>query len=324
MVQARSISWMLGGALPVERLDLAPVNGATVSLRAVSAEDQARWREKRRSRMTGYGALGDEGDVLARSYPFMPTPEWLLDCCTVCLEVSRSAELPAMPPDDEIHVAAVTAAGATELDLASTSGVDLLRLLPLSTPIQVPVTELVVVTTDGHYSRNERGWSTPGFRWQFVQQRWELSTADLEQVAAWWQSLMTGPNREALWWPLRRFGVAQQRPFVEDRLVDLVVALEAMFGLESDRIKGTGGRMAARANGLLDGDRPTARLRTKRIVDTYTTRNEIVHGRLPPEDEIEGAAAAMEVVIADSLRGVLAATTRFDPAAPGVQRQTGR
>jgi len=50
---------MLGGGLSAERLELAPVDGASVTLRTVTAEDQARWRDMRKSRMTGYGALGD-------------------------------------------------------------------------------------------------------------------------------------------------------------------------------------------------------------------------------------------------------------------------
>ena len=128
--------------------------------------------------MAGYGALGDEGNLRERSYVYLPIPEWLLDCCTACVEVSRLVELRVMPPDDELTEAAFEATGANALDSASTAGVDLIRLLSMPTSIQVPVTELVVVVTDGHYARTHRAWSTPGFRWQFTQQRWRLSEAD--------------------------------------------------------------------------------------------------------------------------------------------------
>ncbi len=309
---------MLGGGFPAERLELAPVDGASVTLRTVTAEDQARWREKRKSRMAGYGALGDEGDLRERSYVYLPIPEWLLDCCTACIEVSRSVELTVMPSDDELTEAAFRATGANALDSASTAGVDLLRLLPVPTSIQVPVTELVVVVTDGHYTRNHRAWSTPGFRWQFAQQRWELSEADGMTVVDWWRNLVAGPNQDAFRWPLRRFGLAQQRPFAEDRLVDLAIALEAIFARERDPIKGTGPRMAKRANHLLNGDRLAMKVRSKRIVDAYATRSAVVHGRLPSEEEVEGAASALEKVIADALRTLLSATTHIDPAGPAL------
>lgn len=309
---------MLGGGLPAERLELAPVDGASVTLRTVTAEDQARWRDKRKSRMTGYGALGDKGDLRERSYVYLPIPEWLLDCCTACVEVSRSVDLTVMPPDDELTEAAFRATGANALDFACTAAVDLLRLLPVPTSIQVPVTELVVVATDGHYSRNHRAWSTPGFRWQFAQQRWELSDADMNAVADRWRSLVTGPNQDALRWPLRRFGLAQQRPFAEDRLVDLAIAAEAIFARENDPIKGTSTRIAKRANHLLNGNRLATKVRGKRIVDAYATRSAVVHGRLPSEEEVEGAASALETVIRDALRALLSVTTHIDPVAPGL------
>src|SRR5690349_24630482 len=83
---------MLGGALASDRINLAPVDGATVTVRPVSPEDQARWHGKRKSRKTGWGALGDEGEAGARGYPYIAVPELVLDCCTICAEVSRSGQ----------------------------------------------------------------------------------------------------------------------------------------------------------------------------------------------------------------------------------------
>lgn len=266
--------------------------------------------------MMGYGALGDEGDARDRSYVYLPIPEWLLDCCTACVEVSRSVELAVMPPDDELTEAAFRATAANTLDFASTAAVDLLRLIPGPTSIQVPVTELIVVVTDGHYTRNHRAWSTPGFRWQFVQQRWKLPEADCITFVDWWRNMVAGPNQAAFRWPLRRFGLAQQRPFAEDRLVDLAIALEAIFARDNDPIKGTGTRMAKRANHLLNGGRLATKVRRNRIVDAYATRSAVVHGRLPSEEEVEGAASVLEKVIADALRTLLSATTHIDLAGP--------
>lgn len=125
--EARSIDWILGGVLPTERVELAPLNGASVTLRRTSPEDQTHWREKRKLRMMGYGALGDEGDDCDRSYVYLPTPEWVIDCCTACVEVTRLANLPAGLADDQLFGAGLAATGANELDIGSTAVADLLR-----------------------------------------------------------------------------------------------------------------------------------------------------------------------------------------------------
>jgi hypothetical protein len=51
-------------------------------------------------------------------------------------------------------------------------------------------------------------------------------------LAELWTSLIEGPNSEAVRWPLRRFGVARQRAFAEDRLIDLAIALVAIYDPE--------------------------------------------------------------------------------------------
>ncbi len=121
IAEARSIAWILGGELPAERLELTPLDGAAVTVRRVSADDQARWRDKRRLRMMGFGALGDEGDNHERSYVYVPIPEWLLDCCTACVEVSRSADLPDGLFDDQMSEAGFAATGANQLDFGCTA-----------------------------------------------------------------------------------------------------------------------------------------------------------------------------------------------------------
>ena len=118
---ASAITWMLGGQLPSERLDLGSVNGASVTLRRVSADDQDRWREKRSKRMMGHGALGDEGNASDRRYPYLAVPEWVLDCCTVCVEVSRAVVNTSPPSSGSLDQIAYELAGADELHSLSTS-----------------------------------------------------------------------------------------------------------------------------------------------------------------------------------------------------------
>ena len=312
VAEGRTIDWILGGVLAVDRLELAPLNGACVVLRRASPDDQARWRAKRSVRMMGHGALGDKGDIHERSYVYLPIPEWVVDCCTACVEVSRVADLPPGLADDQLLEAGFAATGANELDLASTTVVDLLRVVLDPSNLQVPVTELLLTARVGHYSQNHQASSTPGFLWRHARDRWELSQDDAQTLAALWNSLIEGPNAEAVRWPLRRFGVAKQRAFAEDRLIDLAIALEALYMSEGDSHRNTSALIAERANRLLGGERAVAKHRTSRLLNAYAIRSEIVHGRLPPEDAVDAAASTMEAILRGTLRAVLDAPDRID------------
>jgi hypothetical protein len=306
---------MLGGGLPAERLELPSLDGASVTVRRVSADDQARWRDKRTVRMMGFGALGDEGDHRERSCVYLPIPEWVVECCTACVEVSRSARLPDGLADDQHFSSGFAATNANQLDVGSTAVVDLLRLVLGATNLQVPVTELLLATTVGHYGLNHQSSSTPGFLWRHARERWELAEGQSATLAEWWKSSIAGPNAELVRWPLRRLGVAKQRAFAEDRLVDVAIALEAIFTQEADPHRDTGALVAKRANRLLSGERSTRKHRTSRLLAAYRTRSDIVHGRLPPDVKVEAAASSMEAVLRDALGALLAATNRVDPRA---------
>jgi hypothetical protein len=140
-------------------------------------------------------------------------------------------------------------------------------------------------------------------------------------MAEWWRSFIAGPNSAAMRWPLRRFGVAQQRSFAEDRLVDLAIALEAIFMREDDPQRGTGSQIARKANEFLGGGPPERKVRTRQMLAAYRARSDIVHGRLPPEDEVKQAASSLEKVLGETLRGLLAATSQMDLTAPPPKRQ---
>jgi len=297
------------------------MDGASVTLRRVSAEDQSRWREKRRVRMMGFGALGDDGDDRERSYVYLPIPEWVLDCCTVCVEVGRSASLATGLADDQLFSAGFAATESNQLDLGSTAVVDLLRLIGGPTNLQVPMTELLLTATVGHYAQNHQASSTPGFLWRHARERWALEEDQSKTLAEWWSNSIIGPNAELVRWPLRRFGVARQRAFVEDRLVDLAIALEAIFVEDSDSHRSTGALIASRANRLLGGDRVTRKHRSNQLLAAYRTRSDLVHGRLPPEAEVEAAAASLESVLREALRVLLDPASQHKNQFPVISAQ---
>lgn len=271
----------------------------------------------------GFGALGDEGDSRERSYVFLPIPEWLLDSSTACVEVSRSADLPDGLLDDQLSEAGFAATGANQLDFGCTAVVDLLRLTMGSKNLQVPITELLLTISMGHYSRKNQGSSTPGFLWRHAQERWELPEAHSGTLDDLWKSSIEGPNAEAVRWPLRRFGVAKQRSFAEDRLVDPAIASEAIFVQPTDSYRNTSALIAERTNRFLGGNRTAQRLRSSQVLSAYAIRSDIVHGRLPPEADVERAASAMESVLRESLRILLAATDYVDPAEKGLGFRSG-
>src|ERR1700730_9890074 len=111
-VEATSLTWVTGGQLPADQMNLGAADGAAVSIRHVSVEDQERWRDQRRVRMMGFGALGDQGEPPERSYVYLPIPEWVLDSCTTCVEVTRSAPLPTGLADDQLFSAGLAASDA--------------------------------------------------------------------------------------------------------------------------------------------------------------------------------------------------------------------
>jgi hypothetical protein len=244
-------------------------------------------------------------------------PEWVLDCCTVCVEVSRSAVDASPRSSGSLGQIAGTAAGADELLSLSTALADLVRIVAPTEPVQVPLQELVIVGVegDGGFSAQEhRSISLiTGFQLRHARDRWELAEAQVAALVDWWPAVASGPNSELLRWPLRRFGVSRQRAFEEDRLVDLAIALEGIFTREDEsQRRSAGGRIARRANLLLDGERAAMKLRSRRVSDGYVKRSDIVHGRLPSEDEIAAAASGLDVVLLETLRLLITETKHIE------------
>ena len=309
------MAWMLGGALASDRVDLAPVDGAAVAVRPVSADDQERWRAKRQRRKMGWGALGDEGDAHARSYPYIAVPEWILDSCTACVEVGRSADF-APPGTLDLGPPAHEATKAGQLRFLSEAVADVIRLTGPDDPIQVALIEVVLVTGDGPIAFTSNAMLTPGgFQWRRSEERFTVSADQEATLATWWSRLTSGPNAELLRWPVRRFGVSRQRAFDEDRLVDLTIALEGIFMTEADKTSrdSAGDLMSWRANRLLGGDRTATRLRANRVDRGYRGRSDIVHGRLPSEEDTARAVSGLDTVLVEALTALLASEHSVDP-----------
>jgi hypothetical protein len=176
-----------------------------------------------------------------------------------------------------------------------------------------------VVGTEGGeaFSASERHSISliPGFQWRHVRDRWELTEAQAATLADWWPNVTSGPNSRVLRWPLRRFGVSRQRAFGEDRLVDLAIALEGIFtGEDESQRRSASHGISRRANLLLGGERSVTKLRSKRVLDGYLKRSDIVHGRLPSEDDIARAATGLDVVLVEALSLLITETKPIEPS----------
>ena len=126
-VESTALAWLLGAEIPEDVIHLGSGPEGEADVRCVSLSDQQRWRDSRTHRIRGYGALGDQPDT---HYPFVPVPEWMLDCCSAACEVhGRSIELPASAIADHTDNMEIQRAAEVEaLTHRLTSAVNLLRV----------------------------------------------------------------------------------------------------------------------------------------------------------------------------------------------------
>jgi len=243
---------MLGAELPDGDVQLGSLPEGEASVRRVSQEDQDRWRDQRHKLMRGYGALGDTDEK--RAYPFLPIPEWLLDCCTAATEVRAERIDMAGEVTFEPHEVSTTLwfAGLHDIGFRATQAADVMRLL-VEPNLQVVCEEQLVTVESGNRTMRLRERTAPGFRQRYRELRWGLNAAFAPRVAAAWKSAADGPNGSVIRFPLRRLGIATQRPFAEDHLIDLWVGLDGLYKRDTE-VRGIAINTARRAAGLLDLD----------------------------------------------------------------------
>lgn len=98
---------------------------------------------------------------------------------------------------------------------------------------------------------------------------------------------------------IARFNMAWDRPNAHDRLIDLVIALEALFmNVDEEKVKP---RVSMRASQFLEHDLDARGQLERDIKDWYVARSRIVHGNEPPLN-VERAIRGLSDVVRRSIR----------------------
>lgn len=320
-IRAFAVTWMLGGELPQDVIVLDPPPEGSATLRRVAFADQERWRDRRHIRRRGRGAMGDP----KAHFPWIPIPEFLLDCCTVGAELYAEQRLPddaITNPHDylEVHHAARLDA----LTFRAAQVADVLRLV-VEPNLQSLVQEVdVTVSRLGQLDKVSRhSWVPLDFLWRHLFLTWSLRPERVADVTRTWTQVALGPNAETIRLPLRRLGIATARPFDEDHLIDLWVALDGLFKRESDGRIGRQ-KVAQRVGRLLGAEREEQKRLNTALPRSHDMRNAVVHGKPDYTDtDVAEAITVADDVLRRSLIRLAATEPHVDLTAEPDRGQPG-
>jgi hypothetical protein len=129
---------------------------------------------------------------------------------------------------------------------------------------------------------------------------YRLLSEETEPLIAMLQALAEAASAEHLRIPLRRFNYAYERTRPADRLVDLWIALEALFLKREEQME-MSYRAALRIARFVGHDADERVEIVDRMKKSYNARSRVVHGDPPPRD-IADTTAFTEEVLRKSLR----------------------
>lgn len=117
---------------------------------------------------------------------------------------------------------------------------------------------------------NDTAWDLPPYR---------LHASDIQEVKNIYQHLRHSPGRGKLEIALSRFNTSYGRSDYRERIIDLVIALENLFGEETTgQTTEVGYRLRMRAARYLGANADERKHLRKFISQLYTLRSKIVHG----------------------------------------------
>ena len=141
------------------------------------------------------------------------------------------------------------------------------------------------------------------YRVPFIGPTYELTEAEAGQVVQFYNRLLTidTSSERALELAIRRFNLAYERAMPADKLIDMMIAFEALLLPEKDELAL---RLSIRVANLLRdiADRQDT---FKKMKKAYRLRSDAVHGGEIDDKEIGKCVEAMEELLRQSLRSVL-------------------
>jgi len=145
-----------------------------------------------------------------------------------------------------------------------------------------------------HYPVDQRGggWASKP---KVYGPKYELLGADVERLKELVASLSRTGRRKKLQVAMGRFNGAYERKRPDDKLVDLWIALEALFLKSSERMELTY-KAALRIARFVGRDAPERVEIFEGMKNSYNARSRVVHGDPPPRDIADTTAFTEEVV----------------------------
>ncbi len=113
----------------------------------------------------------------------------------------------------------------------------------------------------------------------FTGERYALTSSEVQDFVGFWSKFKTVDLRKSaqLGIALRRFSYAYERESLEDKLIDLLVAFEALF-FKKDELSELSHRLSTRVSRLLEQEYGKRKDVFKRMKVFYKTRSKVVHG----------------------------------------------
>jgi len=139
---------------------------------------------------------------------------------------------------------------------------------------------------------------------------YELLEEDVQPLSDLVAGLVNVGQHKRLPVALRRFNMAHRRSEPEDRLVDLWIALEALFSPPDSREVTY--RIALRAAYFIESLPEEREQVFTALRDHYGTRSDVVHGRKPKRD-VKVAAEAVDSYLRRASRKIVSDPARFRP-----------
>lgn len=131
----------------------------------------------------------------------------------------------------------------------------------------------------------------------FVGHPYNLNESEVPEFRNFWNdfSKMELSKPASLTVAIRRFSYAYERWKTEDKLIDYMVAFEALFSREHEESESIGYKLSVRAARFLAKDYLQRRQIMKEMKDFYRLRSNIVHGEaLKPKDELGNTVGIIE------------------------------
>jgi hypothetical protein len=131
----------------------------------------------------------------------------------------------------------------------------------------------------------------------FIGYRYDLNENEVSKFKGFWNNFskidLSKPASLAV--AVRRFNYAYERRKAEDKIVDYMVAFEALFSKEHEDAESIGHKLSVRAAHFFERDYVKRRQMMKTMKSFYSLRSKIVHGAtLKPNVEIDDIANTIE------------------------------